>query len=132
MSHVAIENLSVEPTTPTISTVSSELSFENVAAMDAEMPVPNALKEHPTLYIRNDMVKIQVCGHCAPVLAALIPHQVEDTLFRLPSHFLADRSTYFANLFKGKDFNSVVVIAGSDISSSAFAHFLMVLQVRPS
>jgi hypothetical protein len=69
---------SSEPTTPTISSVaSSDISFEDAAviagagadpispdvtgthALDA--PASPALTEHPMLFIREDMVKIQVC-----------------------------------------------------------------------
>jgi hypothetical protein len=66
-----------EPTTPTISSVeSSDISFEDVAAIasagddaispgahnqDHDTPASPAVTEHPTLFIREDMVKIQVC-----------------------------------------------------------------------
>jgi hypothetical protein len=63
MSHGAIENLPPEPTTPSISSVSSELSFESdIVAMPTRLPKESegGPKQHPTLFIRDDMVTILV------------------------------------------------------------------------
>jgi hypothetical protein len=56
MSHDAIENAPSEPPTPTISSVGSELSFEDVTGS----PIVGGPKEHPELFMRDDMVMIQV------------------------------------------------------------------------
>jgi hypothetical protein len=132
MSYGAIENLSLELTTPTNSTVSSELSFEDVPQMNVEMPPAGALKEHKSFYIRDDMVRIQVTDRRMLRLFELNPRQIEDTLFRIPSHFLTQPSVCLAEFFKDKDLSGIVLISDSDISSSAFANFLSVLQVRPT
>jgi hypothetical protein len=58
MRHDAIQNLSSGPATPTCSSVSSELSFEDVSSMD--MSRADGPKEHPTFFIRDDMITIQV------------------------------------------------------------------------
>jgi hypothetical protein len=57
MSHDAIENMPSEPPTPTISSVGSELSFEDVASGS---PIVGGPKEHPELFLSDHMVTIQV------------------------------------------------------------------------
>jgi hypothetical protein len=62
MSHDAIKNLSSEPATLSTSSVSSELSFDDlhsVATMSSKIS-NDAPKEHPMLFIRDEMVKILV------------------------------------------------------------------------
>jgi hypothetical protein len=56
MSHDAIENAPSEPPTPTISSVGSELSFEDVTGS----PIVGGPKEHPDLFMRDGMVTVQV------------------------------------------------------------------------
>jgi hypothetical protein len=83
--HAAIENLSPEPPTPTVSSVSSsDMTFEDIlpmSGMSSAKTSDNDLEEHPTLYIREDMIKIQVRG---PAYA--MPHDDRgDSRFNAPS-----------------------------------------------
>jgi hypothetical protein len=57
----SLGHMSSVPATPTISTISSsDLSFEDIPPMSADMLPPSTAKEHPTLFIHDDMVTIQV------------------------------------------------------------------------
>jgi hypothetical protein len=89
--HDAIENLPPEPPTPTISTVSSsDMSFEDIPAMgdtSSAKEYENDLDEHPTLYIREDMVKIRVRG-CVYVML-----RADRSDSRFNAHSSGSRST---------------------------------------
>jgi hypothetical protein len=74
MSHDAIENMPSEPPTPTISSVGSELSFEDIPSpMGA--PAASRAKEHSDMFMEGNMITIQVsCLRFMNGLSELMSH----------------------------------------------------------
>jgi hypothetical protein len=128
MSHDAIENMPYAPHTPTISSVGSELSFEDVTSGS---PIGGGPKEHPELFHSDHMVTIQVRRSLSLLRPAeLTVYQVEETLFRIPAYFLTQDSAHFAALLENKDAGFMVYVTDVDVSSTAFANLLVVLRPR--
>jgi hypothetical protein len=134
MSHDAIENMPSESPTPTISSLGSELSFEDIPSpMGAAAPAASRATEHSDMFMEGNMITIQVsCLRFMNGLSELMSHQVEETLFRIPSYFLTQDSAHFASFLADKNANEVMHITDGDISSSSFANLLLVLRPRYS
>jgi hypothetical protein len=60
MSHDAIENMPSEPPTPTISSLGSELSFEDIPSPVMGAPATGRAKEHSDMFMEGNMITIQV------------------------------------------------------------------------
>jgi len=116
--HGVNENLPLVPASPTISSIGSDFSLENIptSSMHARAPSSSStstLREHPTLYIRDDMVRVQV----------------EDVLFRIPLFYLTDQSPYFKRLFEVNPAAAErLVLSDEDVNADAFANFIQVLR----
>jgi hypothetical protein len=64
--HGVNENLPMSPSSHTISSVASDVSFEDLAGVNmdtrsASGSSTSTLRRHPTLFIEDDMVRVQVC-----------------------------------------------------------------------
>jgi hypothetical protein len=59
MSHDAIENMPPESPTPTISSVGSELSFEDIPS-PLSAPAAGRAQEHSDMFMEGNMITIQV------------------------------------------------------------------------